>query len=263
MFMPQTIEEYLENPMGKGSTAISNRTLIKNDLDSRYQKLLDRYKDFYCKCYYEFSDIYIHVKIPSESERENTYDVVIQFIASEKEVLNDINLNRYTFKVFSNCPSFTYTYAYVYNDYDMIIDFLKNKYSNVVLRDNPIVKNPGEIINFEKSIYFACKYIYTNKSKFLNKAALSLISTRINKQQFSKTIRNTDAIELEIKKENAKLKEAKKKNEQKLADASKTGIKKLVNKLTGTKKSKQRDDHRITPHAKIKGKPKVKSTVKK
>ena len=257
MFMPQTLDEYLDNPMGKGSTAIANRNLIKSDLDARYTKLLEKHKDFKHYHYHDNSNFYVHVKVPSESERNNEYDVVIQFTPTEKEVTNDLNLNRYTIKVFSNCPSFTYTYAYVYNDYGLIVDFLKDKYKDITLSDNPIIKNPGEVINFEKSIYFACKYIKSNKS-FMNKVSLVPISKRLMIDQFKKTIRSTDKIELEIKKENNRLKEEK---DKKTTDKK---PKKDSTKIIGsTKMNKSRSDHRITPHKKITGKSKVKTTIKK
>ena len=260
MFIPQTLDEYLENPMGKGSTAIANRNLIKNDLNSRYDKLIAKHKDFKHYHYHDNTNFYIHIKVPSESERKNEYDVVIQFTPTEKEVINDVNLNRYTIKVFSNCPSFTYTYAYVYNDYGLMIDFLKDKYTDVVLDDNPIIKNPGEIINFEKSIYFACKYIKSNKS-FLNKVSLVAISKRINIEQFKKTIKTSDSIETEIKKETNRLKDEKK---HELDKSLGIKDKKPSNKISGS--SKVKNNHKITPHAKIRGKAKiskVKSTVKK
>ena len=257
MFMPQTIDEYLDNPMGKGSNAIANRNLIKSDLDARYNKLLEKHKDFKHYHYHDNSNFFVHVKVPSESERNNEYDVVIQFTPTEKEVINDLNLNRYTIKVFSNCPSFTYTYAYVYNDYGLMIDFLRDKYKDIVLSDNPIIKNPGEVINFEKSIYFACKYIKSNRS-FMNKVSLAAFSKRLMIDQFKKTIKSTDKIELEIKKENNRLKEEKNK---------KNNIKKSKiesNKNVGSPKmTKSRSDHRITPHKKITGKSKVKTTIKK
>jgi len=256
MFMPQTLDEYLDNPMGKGATA-TNRNLIKSDLDARYDKLISRYKTFDYKYFYDGKSFYAHIQIPSESERTNKYDVVIQFEPTDKAVISDGNLKRYTLKVFSNCPSFTYTYAYVYNDYGLLIEFLKDKYKSIVLKDNPVVKNPGEIINFEKSIYFACKFIKSNTA-LMNKLYVAGISKPLNIPSFIKNIKPTDTVELEIKKENNRLQEEKKKALEKLTVSK---PKRVLNKLTGT--MKQRPDHKITPHSKIKGKPKTKSTIKK
>ena len=264
MFMPQTLEEYLDNPMGKGSTAIANRNLIKTDLNTRYEKLINTHKSFKHYHYHDKHNFYIHIIIPSESKRNNTYDVVIQFAPTEKEVIKDINLKRYTIKVFSNCPSFTYTYAYVYNNYDLMIDFLKDKYNDMILSDNPIIKNPGEVINFEKSVYFACKYIKSNGT-FLNKVALASFSKPLDTKKFKDSIRSTDTIDLEIKKENNRIKEENEKNKydrkHALDNALESRPKKIINKITGT--TKKRNDHRIVPHAKIRGKSKVKSTIKK
>lgn len=267
MFMPQTLSEYLDNPMGKGSTAISNRKLIKDDLDNRLDKLLEKHKDFKKHFYHDAHNFYVHIIIPSESkERENTYDVVIQFTPLDSSVEQDTDLNRYAINVFSNCPSFTYTYAYVYNDYGLIIDFLKNKYTSVVLTDNPVIKNPGEVINFEKSIYFACKYLEKNKS-YLKKLSWVGKSSRLNISAFSKTIRSTDKIELEIKKEQSRIatekKQIQEEERKKLENLGKSRIRSTIDTITGSKKSKQRDDHRITPHRKITGKPKLHNTLKK
>lgn len=263
MFLLQTLSEYLENPMGKGSTALAGRNIIKTDLDNRYQKLIETHKDFHHSFYYDDINFYAYIEIPSESKRNNTYDVVIQFIPPDKDTANDVNLNNYVIKVFSNCPSFTYTYAYVYNDYGMMIDFLKDKYRDIVLENNPIIKNPGEVINFEKSIYFACKYLKANK-RFLNKVALVPVAKKMDIEKFSKIIRATDRIDLEIKREENRLRAEKQSAEKiKKPDISHNNIKRGIDKIAGTKKAKTRSDHKITPHAKIKGKPKVKSTIKK
>ena len=88
--------------------------------------------------------------------------------------------------------------------------------------------------------------------------ALVPISKRLMIDQFKKTIRSTDKIELEIKKENNRLKEEKnKKTTDKKPKKDSTKI------IGSTKMNKTRSDHRITPHKKITGKSKVKTTIKK
>jgi hypothetical protein len=92
----------------------------------------------------------------------------------------------------------------------------------------------------------------------MNKVTLVPISKRLMIDQFKKTIKSTDKIELEIKKENNRLKEEKNKK------TNITKPKRDSNKITGSQKvNKTRSDHRITPHKKITGKSKVKSTIKK
>ena len=235
MFMPQTLQEYLDNPMGKGSTAIMNRQLIKNDLNNRYEKLIKDNKKFKYTIYYDKDDFYFHFIIPSESERENTYDVVLQFTMGDDNFKSDVNLHRYYLKFFSNCPSFTYTFAYVYNDYSLLIDFLKDKYDDRVMKDNPITRNPGEIISFEKSIYFACKYLDDHKS-LLNKVSMSTTAKRLNKSEFFKNIRTHSAIMLEIKKEEKRINDKKKQEQQEKEKQYRSSTRTNGTKIRGQKK---------------------------
>lgn len=259
MFKKPTLDEYLDNPMGKGSTAIFNRNLIKSDLDNRYNKLIEKYESFRYYHYNDCKNIYIHIKVPSESKRENTYDVVLKFCLTDPSLKHDISILNYPLEFFSNCPSFTYTYAYVYGKNKLLISFLKDKYTNTVNKKQPVVKNPGEIINYDKSIYFACKFVKENKL-LTNKLSFSPFTRRLVIEIFKKSIRSSDDIEKEINEENKKLKKAKNKEEK---PSVKTTIKKIVDKplkniekITGT-------THKIKPHSKIKAKSKVQAVKKK
>lgn len=235
----------MDNPMGKGSTAIANRGLIRTNLDQRYEKLINKHHDFKCNRYFDGNKFYFHIIIPSESERNNNYDIVIELSDPLGDFTKDITLNRYVMRVFSNCPSFVFTYAYVFNKYGMLIDDLKGKYTDIVFDKEPSIKNPGEIINFEKSIYFACKYLSSHKT-LLNKLSLANVSSIGMKKTFDK-IRNTDTILKEIKKENNRISEeknAKKKSKvHKVPKTDDVNRVKAVNKTTGSR--------RVTPHAKI------------
>ena len=132
---------------------------------------------------YKEGDNYIfHVKLPSESERDNTYDVVVEFSPIDKTSLSDESIINYNVKFFSNCPSFIFTYAYAYNDKGLFIDFLSKKLDELVLKNAPVVKNPMNIVNFEKSIYFACKYLVEEKN--LNKNYLKSFVQRFKKKDY-------------------------------------------------------------------------------
>lgn len=227
MFILQNIKDFIDNPMGKGSTAITNRQLIKDDLNKRYKKIL-KTKKIDLNIYKDNDEYYFHFKIPSESERNNTYDVVLNFVMDDEDFKFDNFLNRYYLKFFSNCPSFIFTYAYAFNLYGMFIEHLENKYDKKVLEDDPVIRNPGEIINYEKSIYFACTYIMENK-KYLNKMILNTIAKPFNKNEFNKLIRNYDTISLEIKKEDNKVKEEKEKKENEIKEHNKKALNELLN----------------------------------
>lgn len=235
----------MDNPMGKGSTAIANRGLIKSNLDQRYNSLIEKHKNFKCDKFFDGQHFYFHLLIPSESERNNKYDVVIELSDPLGDFSKDITLNRYVMRVFSNCPSFVFTYAYVFNKYGMLIEPLKVKYTDIIFDNQPNIKNPGEIINFEKSIYFACKYLASHKT-LLNKLSLANVTSVGMKKNFEK-IRNTDTILKEIKRENHRIAEEKRiKKKSSVYKPPKTDDihkVKVVNKTTGSR--------RVTPHAKI------------
>ena len=251
MYPLPTLKEFLDNPMGKGSTAIMNKQLIKDSLIKRYETLKkNKGKKFDITIYKDDDEYYFHIIIPSESERSNTYDVVLYFtFEDDKEFKYDNFLNRYYIKFFSNCPSFTYTFAQTFQQYGFLIDSLSNKFKDVVLDNEPVIRNPGQIISFEKSLYYACLYI--QESYILkNKMYLNQMSQPFNANILNDKVRTTDTIELEVKKTNNALKEKKKNDESELVKKKESIIKRVVNagkeKLTG-----KSNINTITPKKKI------------
>jgi hypothetical protein len=196
----------MDNPMGKGSSVIMNRDQIKVFLDGRYDALIKKFGDFKFNIYSYKGSYFYHFIIPSESQRRNTYDVVVQFVNSDdptEDFSGDATLKRYHVKLFSNCPSFSFTYAYVYNEDGRMVDMLQSKYSDVMLTNPPSTRNPGEIASFEKSTYFACKFISEHRT-IIDKAYIKRHSSTDIKAMREK-IRNTDTVMKEIAKENKRL----------------------------------------------------------
>ena len=136
-----TLEQYVSNPTGKGSGYVANRAAIKNGLNMIYIKLLREHrKQFYAVPYlYGNGDILFYVKVPSEKYDENkiSYDVLF-LIQYDKNKSRDKRL----MKLYSNSPSFIYTYCYVYNQHNLIIEKLKSKLPNEALTTFPEVRNP-------------------------------------------------------------------------------------------------------------------------
>lgn len=207
MYLPQNISEFLDNPMGKGSSVIMNRKAIKENLDIRYESLLRKYDDFKYTIYKEADAYFIHFLIPTESRRRNNYDVVVQLSNSDnpaEDFSQESTVKNYHIRLFSNCPSFVYTYAYVFREYDKNIPQLDNKFRDEAIHNNPVTRNPGEIISFEKSTYFACKYIVDHKT-LLKKTFLDQ-NVKGGLADLHKVVRESDRIMLEISKEEARLK---------------------------------------------------------
>lgn len=231
MFILQTLKEFMDNPMGKGSNAIPSRQLIKDDLRKRLQGMLtEKEKKVEMKVYKDSSVAgniyYLHLLIPSESrKRNNTYDVVLQLFVDENtpEVASDSNLNRYQVRFFSNSPSFVYTFLYAFSQYGLFVDSLKNKFKSISFDHPPITRNPGEVISYEKTITFAAIYLLLEKPTWMTKGVLDGQAKPFNKDTFNRKIRTGDQIELEIKKETMRVQreekeEARKKSSTRRSD---------------------------------------------
>lgn len=260
----QNIADFLNNPSGKGSSIIMNREQIRSFLDAKYKALIAKHGDFKVHTYHHKDSYFYHIIIPSETERKNTYDVVIQFVNGDgktEDFSNDLFLNNYYIKLFSNCPSFTYTYAYVYNENGCMVDQLQTKFSDDVLTNAPTTRNPGEIASYEKSTYYACKFLKEHKIMLGKHYVLTHGKKGIT--ELIKSVRNTDEIEMEIARENSRLdaiKAKKKKNKPQAKIERERDIRRTTNRGHQKITAKKNATNVIKPKAKISAK---KSTVKK
>ena len=175
------IRQYIENPY-KGSAYLASRKMIKQGLNIAFLKLFQKHKkQFFAIPYIDSmsGDILFHVRVPSEEYDINklTYDVLFQIKYDEtiRYALRDI-------KMFSNSPSFLFTYAYVYYHEHLIIEDFANKIPLEALVNAPTVRNPIESRGYEKSTYFAARYLLDGmclNDNYINKNKKSLNSFQI------------------------------------------------------------------------------------
>ena len=245
--MDLILQEFLENPVGKGSSIIPNKNLIIEDLQRRYEKLLE--KGFSKPEVYKIKNtFYFLFTIPSESERNNTYDVMIEFSDPDNKYNSDIVIKRYKMRFFSNCPSFTFTYAYVFNDNDSMVKFLRNKYEGIVLSDAPSMRNPQGVISFEKSTYFASLFLKEH-SHYLNKVFLNQIALNSNATSLASKVRKTNQIMKEIQSEKNRIKEENAKKRE-----GKTSTRSILAPVKKTVTSRSPKTNKLSPKKKITGK---------
>lgn len=200
------IKEFLNNPLGKGAT-IPGRNIILTNLDYRLQ-ILQKNKKIDLNIYTQDDMVYYHCKIPTESvDRNNYYDVIIKFKPTSEAHLIDKSYKQYDVEFFSNCPSFTYTYAYVAKLNGYLIPEFENKYEEITLKFPPVSRNPGLTFGYEKSIYFACKFLLEDKQRLL-KSYVKTYGKPLTQNIF-KEIKTTLLVEEEIKREKSKKKENK------------------------------------------------------
>jgi len=169
--MLMTMDNFLKNPVGPGSASVARRDVIIRNLQERYRKLrLANHSGFKVQIFLRSSDgvYFFKFKIPSEEfPTKLSYDVVLKFTPpADKTRL--ISLNQYTLTVFSNSLNFNFTYTYIYNLFNILIPELKVKYSEIAIKNPPIIKNPNQDMGFEKSVYYALLFMKELKFNFFN-----------------------------------------------------------------------------------------------
>lgn len=146
----QTISEYLNAPFGNKNEA------EKKKMEEMYKKMIGG-KKIRIEGYTRVDDNYLlHIIIPSESNPNQTYDVVLLFFTDNSSVKRDTHLRNYYVKFFSNSPSFIYQYAALYHAAGYLVDFLFEKMDQSYKDVMP--KNPKPL-SYDKSLYCACRYL--------------------------------------------------------------------------------------------------------
>lgn len=169
------IQNYLTNPMGKGSSVLMLSN-AKRELDNQYMEL---YTKITVKWYVLDDKYYIaHVKVPSKSKENLFYDVLLEFDIDTFKDQSTSVINNANVRVFSNCPSFAFTYANVFNYNGDLISWTTNKYPKDILRKNPEIRNPNQIVSYERSLYFAIKYILSNGRNYKAKVNQNIFRVR-------------------------------------------------------------------------------------
>lgn len=204
-----TLEEYINNPMGS-SVVANQREMYKAYYTKKYDALMVRengkieYKLYKSKK----EDTYVvYLKIPSEAVADFYYDVVIEFKSKNASKLS--NLEKYDIRVFSNDPSFVFTFAYAFNKDKMFITELSSKMSKKALTDKAKEKNPQALIGYVKSLYFA--YLYMKKVGLVSKLRYAG-AEELNYNKLSKEIIHVDE-KISLREEEQEKKKRKKKNE--------------------------------------------------
>jgi hypothetical protein len=159
-----TFEEYILNPMQKQGMVFSAamREAMRNTYKTKFDNILLREAgkiDHYKFRNKKDNIYYILIKIPSEIVPKFYYEVVIKFWAGSNIEDAGRTLNKYNIEVFSNDPSFNFTYAYVFLKNGLVVKDLVPKLAKLSKKEAPKVTNPEEQVGYVKSLYFAYLYM--------------------------------------------------------------------------------------------------------
>ena len=151
---------------------------------------------------------YFHIKIPSETQEGSEYDVVIRFFTDKPQVKLESHLRNYYIQFYSNSPSFIYQYAYVYNKRGYLISDLYKKLDVDYIDTPPNKTNADMRLDYDKSIYFACRYLASERFKLLSKIG-SVLFYKKDPKKFFDSIQDfrSKKVEQDIIKEEKKLKD--------------------------------------------------------
>ena len=170
-----TLDQYIANPMGKANAVLSTayRETIKNDYTHRFHNLMVRESgklDYFLYRDKEQNTWYIHIKVPSEAVKKFYYDVVFKFYADASIKDGGRDLSKWYVQFFSNDPAWNFTYAYAYNQQGLTIKELYPKMDKTCMNTPAKEKNPTNIVNYAKVIYFG--YLFMKERGLLKTAAL-------------------------------------------------------------------------------------------
>lgn len=266
----QTLREFIEQPFG----VPNKEKQIK--YESRYQNFKKQNK-IKIESSIEFEKNYfIHLKVPSESQKGDLYyDVVVQFFTSNEKISKQLTIENYYVQFFSNSPGFVYKYAALYKLKGYLIESLCDKYDNSTLNTLPEKSNSSFELYYDSTIYYACRYLLDNKISSLGKLNIKIFKTKPVKSFFedirdfeeTNITRDTNKLISNIKKEISRDTKLSEQQENKL---KKNGL--FTKELWGRKKKKKstfdesnvktRSNPTMKKHAKNKISPKSKKNAR-
>lgn len=238
-----TMNDFLTNPTGKSSAGFARRDLIIANLGYRFDKLISKYPITTQIYQYEKDSFLFKLRIPSEKYFNRLYYDVVLLFTPLIEKSNASTINNYKMQMYSNSPNFMFTYAYVYNQDDNLVPFLKDKLNKKALTDEPKVKNPQFTYGFEKSVYFALLHLKRGGFNYISK--IKNAPKLVNVSAFSSTIKSSDRIldMIDDLKEKARL-EKQSKKESKLKEVKNRTTKKPI--TSSSKNLKRESTNKIS-----------------
>ena len=148
-----TIKQLLGNAPGAFTRQVAPRYLIIAKLEQEFKALVkrkDRGKFVAVAFFTNDNNVRVWIKVPSTKYVNISYDVVLDLDFTESNYITNATVKYYT-----NSPAWMFTYAFVANENEYIIDELKDYVSDKALTEDPRITNPTASFGFEKVTHFA------------------------------------------------------------------------------------------------------------
>ena len=224
--------------VGKGSIKIPMKGFIE-EMRERYDEMSKNNEKPFLYAVYKVTPgdrLVVHVKIPSRSlHTKFYYDVLLELEPTK----NAVTIEDCHVKIFSDSPSFVYSYAYVFYHLDpegkqidprkgrkgagllinklqgkipadrLLMPAAEKKLGDEVLKNPPVVRNPHNLPLFDSSIYLAIIYL----EDVTTLPDIQRQSKRITEQQLMSSIPTFDQL-MEQRKKIAQTEANKRKRER-------------------------------------------------
>ena len=176
MKLKYTLDDYINNPSGKGS-AVNTMTADKSQYEKELMSLESRNAKTSFTVYQVRSGnkqtYYIHFLIPS-STKGFFNDVVFEFTQNPDDTAATRTIKHYNVRFFTNDMNFVYTYAYTFKSHGLLIDGLEKKLPFRSVVQKPGIRNPDNAMGYNKAIYFS--YLVMERSDLFSKDTLNRLA---------------------------------------------------------------------------------------
>lgn len=212
------------NPM-KGNAVFNLKPILENYKKHYYEYYSSKIK---VACVYnKYTDRYMFFfKVPSESNdkypTEIDYDVIIEFDppnSSKPSAKASADLKPYNIYIYSNSPSFVFSFDYVIKHKFGFPKCLPSRYlSNIACTRPPEIRNRYEIMTVEKTTWVAFFHLYHNG--YLNKETLQTLVSKNNENYYLRLVETQPEKLKEIKAMQEMVRDTNKKERMKTKQSS-------------------------------------------
>ena len=185
------IEEYFNYPYGRGPFTQSG-AMVREKTASELVSYPTRitYKSYRTNT----DHLVFACKIPSRTKKNVFYDVVFDLDVSLTDPGSSVTILKAPFTVFSNSPSFYYTFANAFTQKDLLCTWLRPKYERRILRKSPVKRNPAKVVAYERTIY-TCLYVIINDLRHRSLTSLMWAAPLRKYREIAKEIQSQDDVE--------------------------------------------------------------------
>lgn len=186
----QTLDEFINAPFG-----IPNK-INQDKMEKKYQEI-KKEKRLHIVNFCQIAEMfYIHMSLQSESQKENYYDIVIEFFTDDTKIANSGTLGKYYLQFYSNSPSFIYKYAALYKVHGYLIDSMYEKLDPEFANRLPDKVNPNYDMTYDQSLYAACRMLQENRFSIMRKNSLKTFVKKVDSITFFRSIADFQEIKL-------------------------------------------------------------------